>query len=367
MMKGVWAVVRMSFLTYFRDRSSVFWGILFPLLLMGLIGTVFGEASVQFDVAVVRQAEEAGWFSDWFVETLDQIEVFTVWEEASLDEALAALAEQRASLVVALPTGAWPDRPGTAGSGPQTITVYHRPGSQVADLGVSIIRDVVTRLEQGISGRPALMTVEVQEAGGSPGFDMFDYLLPGIIAMTLMQTGLMGVTWVVANYREQKLLKRVLATPFPPGGFLVGLIGRFTARNLMEVTIIFLVGTYVFGAQTRGDLVQYFLICLLGSVAFLAMGMAISTLSPTAEAANNLGNVIGFPMMFLSGVFWPREMMPEALRPVLDRLPLAHLVDALRGVAEGTGTLVDYAGELTALLLWTVVGIGVAAWRFRWE
>src|SRR5690606_17880740 len=116
MMKGVWAVVRMSFLTYFRDRSSVFWGILFPLLLMGLIGTVFGEASVQFDVAVVRQAEEAGWFSDWFVETLDQIEVFTVWEEASLDEALAALAEQRASLVVALPAGAWPDRPGTAGS-----------------------------------------------------------------------------------------------------------------------------------------------------------------------------------------------------------------------------------------------------------
>lgn len=364
-MRGVWAVIRMSFLTYLRDRSSVFWGILFPLLLMGLIGVVFSDPSIHFDVVAVAPRGErgAGGFADAFLGALEQIEVFTVRED-TLERALKALREDRASLVVVVPEPppAWP-----LGADPLPLTIYYPAGRETAQVGVSIIREVASRFDQVLSGRTARVTVEARASQGGDGFDMFDYLLPGIIAMTLMQTGLMGVTWVVANYREQKLLKRVLATPFPPSGFLVGLIGRFTARNLMEAAIIFLVGTYVFGAQTRGDLLEYFLICLLGSVAFLAIGMAISTLSPTAEAASNLGNVIGFPMMFLSGVFWPREMMPEIMQPFLDRLPLAPLVDALRGIAEGTGTLLDHAGDLGYLALWTVAGVALAAWRFRWE
>ncbi|HEY8531754.1 MAG TPA: ABC transporter permease [Limnochorda sp.] len=364
-MKGVWAVVRMSFLTYLRDRSALFWGIVFPLLLMGLIGTVFGDSSVHFNVVAVPAQTEgaAGRFQQAFLAALRGVDVFTV-REGSLEEALEDLQAERASLVVALaeaPPG-WP-----AGTAPLPVTVYHRTGSQTAPVGISIIREVAARVEQSMSGRPVLVAVESRPAGAGRGFDMFDYLLPGIIAMTLMQTGLMGVTWVVANYREQKVLKRVLATPFPPSGFLAGLIGRFTVRNLMEAAIIFLVGTYLFGAETRGDLVQYLIICLLGSVAFLAIGMAISTVSPTAEAASNLGNVIAFPMMFLSGVFWPREMMPEFMQPLLDRLPLAHLVDALRGVAQGTGTLMTHLDDIGALALWTVAGIAVAAWRFRWE
>ncbi|BAS27218.1 ABC transporter permease [Limnochorda pilosa] len=367
-MKGIWAVVRMSFLTYVRDRSAMFWGILFPVLLMGLIGSVFGDSALHFDVVAVVPRSTAGSpsfgpsFGEAFITALKHMDLFTVREE-TLEVAMKDLEQGRASLVVVLPEApaAWP-----VGSEPLPVTVYHDAASQSAQAGVAVIREVANRFDQSITGRPARVTVTAEARGGQ-GFSMFDYLLPGIIAMTLMQTGLMGVTWVVANYREQKVLKRVLTTPFRPGGFLAGLIGRFTVVNLFQAAIIFLVGTYVFHARTQGDLLQYAVVAAWGSVAFLALGMAISTVSRTAEAASNLGNLVAFPMMFLSGVFWPREMMPEVLQPFLGRLPLSPLVDALRAIASGTGTLFDHLGGLGYLTLWMVAAMAVAVWRFRWE
>lgn len=196
---------------------------------------------------------------------------------------------------------------------------------------------------------------------------MFDFLLPGVIAMTVMQTGLMGVTWVVANYRERQVLKRVLATPFSPLAFLAGLVARFTVVNVLQAVVIFLVATFAFGAKTLGSLLHLGVLTILGSVTFLAIGFAVSTLSRTAEAANTLGSVLNFPMLFLSGTFWPKEMLPDAIRPVVGLLPLTPLVDALRGVGAMGDPIGAYTPGILYLFAWAAAGFLVAAWRFRWE
>lgn len=356
--QGISAVVAMSFRTWWRDKASVFWGIVFPLLLMGLIGLVFGRTSnLTFQVSVA--AVPADPLAAGALEALKSVEPFRVIEEP-VEVGLEKLREGDRTLVVILPAM------GQAGNGGEVVVYYNEANSQVAQAGVAIVRQVVDELNKRITGRQDVIALR-SESVSARELTMFDFLLPGIMAMTLMQTGLMGVTYVVANYRERLVLKRVLATPFPPFAFLAGLVARFTVVNLIQVAIIFLVATYAFGARTAGSLWHLAILCLIGSVTFLAIGFAVSTVSRTAEAANTLGSLINFPMLFLSGTFWPKEFLPEGMRSVVSALPLAPLVDAMRGVGAMGDPLSQYLGGIAYLLAWAVAGFALAAWRFRWE
>lgn len=356
--KGFLAVVSMSFRTWWRDKASVFWGIVFPLLLMGLIGLVFGSSdNLHFSVSVA--ALEGDPVATGALEAFKSIEPFHVVEEPT-DVGLAKLESGDRSLVVVLPAmqGGVP--------GGEVVVYYDESNMQVSQAGVAIVRQVVEEINKGLTGREDVVTFRA-EGIAAEEFSMFDFLLPGIMAMTLMQTGLMGVTYVVATYRERLVLKRVLATPFPPFAFLSGLVARFTVVNLIQILIIFLVATFVFGARTVGSLWQLAILCVIGSVAFLAMGFAVSTVSKTAESANTLGSVINFPMLFLSGTFWPKEMLPEAIRPIVSALPLTPLVDSMRGVGAMGDSLLQYTPGILYLLAWAVAGFALAAWKFKWE
>ncbi len=311
------------------------------------------------------------------VEALESIPVLRVVEDATEDQALDALRRGDRSLVVILPEteqmaaavqGAF-SRPVVTDDVPSApIRVYYDEGqAQVAQAGMAVINQVAEEFNRQITQMPQVLRVECSGLNVDSGLGMFDFLLPGIVAMTLMQTGLMGVTWVVASYRERRLLKRILATPFPPFAFLTGMVARFTITNLIQATVIVLIGVGVFKAQIVGSWLNLALLAAIGSVTFLAMGFAISTLSKTSESANNLGSAIAFPMMFLSGTFWPREMIPDFLQPVLQFLPLTPLVDAMRGVAAHGDTLAMHLGGIGYMLVWIVGAVLIATWRFRWE
>ena len=348
----------MSLRTWWRDKGALFWGILFPLLLMGLIGFVFGGTeSLTFTVSV--SLPEGDPLAAGALEALRQVEVFdVVVEEEAVG--LERLREGSRSLVVVLP-GLEDGQPGGA------VKVYYDDvNAQVNQAGIAIVRQVVDELNRRITGRPDVIRLETAGISAEK-LTIFDFMLPGILAMTLMQTGLMGVTWVIANYRERLVLKRVLATPFHPAAFIAGLVARFTVVNLMQGAIIFLVATYLYGARTQGSLLELAALAVVGSVTFLAIGFAVSSLSKTAESANNLGSLINFPMLFLSGTFWPRELLPEGIRPVVAALPLSPLVDAMRGVGASGDSITAYGGDIAYLLAWAAVAFAVAAWRFRWE
>lgn len=357
-LRGFLAVTAMSFRTWWRDKMAVFWGIVFPLALMGLIGLVFGSTgSLSFTVSV--DASEDDPLGAGVLEAFRSIEPFNVIVE-STEDGLERLASGDRSLVVSLPSS-------QSGMPQGDVTVYYDDVNyQVNQAGVAIVRQVIDEINKRITGRQDVLVVQTQGIA-SESFTMFDYLLPGFMAMTLMQTGLMGVTYVVANYRERRVLKRVLSTPFSPIAFVSGLVARFTVVNLVQVAIIFIVATFAFGARTTGSLWELGVLSLIGSVTFLAMGFAISTVSKTAESANTLGSLVNFPMLFLSGTFWPKEMLPEAMRPVVQALPLTPLVDAMRGVGASGDAITAYGPGILYHLAWAVVCFAIAAWRFRWE
>ncbi len=352
-MKVFRAMLGTSFKTYVRNRSAVFFGVLFPLILMTLIGLAFGRSdSLTFTVSVVDEGNAQ--LTRPLIEGLRRVPVFKIIEE-SKDRALAQMRRGDRALVVVIPA-----------SGGTLEAYIDSSREQTSRTALLILERFVAEANLRIAGSPELLRVTESAVAGRR-VKFFDFLMPGILAMTIAQTGLLSVSTVVAQMRERLVLKRVMATPVSPLAFLGGLVGRFSLVQLLQAAIIFLVATVVFGAHTQGSLVDLAVLALVGAVAFFGIGFAISTVSKTSESANLLGSLVNFPMMFLAGTFWPREFMPERIRPVIAYLPLSPLVDAMRGVGASGEPLAHYLWAVGYLLALTVGAFAVAVRRFRWE
>jgi len=356
-MRGFATTVLMGLRMYVRDRGAVFWGIAFPLILMTLIGLAFGRSGTPtYSVAVVDR--DAGLLGQGLVAGLRSVPVFSIAEISDTDTALAQLRQGRLTLVVVLPP---------AGSGEPVRAYFDQSRSTDGQTALVILERFVAEANLRLAG--AAPTVRVQATGiaGRVQLRFLDFLLPGILAMTVMQTGLSGVTYVMTTYRQRLILKRILATPAHPAAFLGGLVGRYTLTSLFQMAVLIAVAVLVFHAKIVGSLATLAALVAVGTLAFVGMGFAISTVSSTPESANLLGSAISFPMMFLAGVFWPREFMPPAFQPVINLLPLTPLVDVMRAVSARGESLGPYLWGLTYLAGWGAVSFLVAARRFRWE
>jgi ABC-2 type transport system permease protein len=342
-----------SITAFLRDRGAVFWGIAFPLILMGLIGLAFGRPdSFSFTVAVVDEGNPR--IASPLLAGLRQLPAFKIVEE----DRATALEQLRAggrTLVVVVPA-----------TGTTLEAFYAQAQAQMGQAALAVLKRFVAEANLQLAGAAPLLSVKPATIEGRQ-LRFFDFLLPGILAVTIGQNGFMAVAYVVATMRENGLLKRVMATPVPPAAFLGGLVGRYTVVMVFQAAIVLLVGTVAFGARVYGSLLGLAVLALVGAVCFFALGFAISTFARTAEGANTLGSVVWFPMMFLSGTFWPREVMPEWIRPVTANLPLSPLVDAMRGVSAHGEPVTNYLWAIAYLLGATVIAFAVGTRRFRWE
>ncbi len=351
-MRALWLMTRTSLRAFLRDRQAVFFGIAFPLILMGLIGVAFGrQDGVVFTVSVVDEGNPT--LARPLLAALQSVPVFRLVREDRA-EALERLRQGDRTLVVAVPAHG------------RTLEAFYEAGRQTSTAALAVLEGSVAGLNLRRSRGSAVLEVRRHEVTAQR-VRFFDCLLPGILAMTIAQTAFMGTTRALAEMRENGLLKRVAATPVPPSAFVGGLAARYTATMLFQATVVYLVATWGFGARTHGSLAALALLALAGSVAFCGMGFAVSAVGRTADAAATLGSVVFFPMMFLSGTLWPREMFPEAVRPLLAYLPLSPLVDAMRGVAAYGEPISRHVGAVGSLLAAGALASAAAFRHFRWE
>ncbi len=356
-MNGFWTTVAMGFRMYLRDRGAVFWGMAFPIILMTLIGLAFGRSdSPTFSVAVIDQG--AAPLGRGLLAGLKQVPVLRVEEAYDLDEAMGRLRGGRLTLIVVVPG---------ASSGDPLRAYFDQARIAESQTALVILERFVAEANLRLAGAPAALRLQPAGIAGRPQLRYFDFLLPGILAMTVMQTGLSGVTWVVATYRQRHVLKRILATPAHPAAFLGGLVGRYTLTSLFQMAVIMLVAVAGFHARIVGSLPVVAALIVVGTLVFVGMGFAISTVSATPESSNLLGSAISFPMMFLAGTFWPRDFMPQVIQPLIGLLPLTPLVEMMRAVSARGESVTAYGSSLAYLAAWGAVSFLVAAKRFKWE
>jgi ABC-type multidrug transport system permease subunit len=200
-----------------------------------------------------------------------------------------------------------------------------------------------------------------------PGSRYIDFLVPGLLGMSLMGGGLWGVGFVIVDMRVRKLLKRFLATPMKKSHFLAAILLSRLAFMVPEVLVLLGFSWLVFGVVIRGSLGAVLVLILLGAFAFAGIGLLVASRARTIETVSGLMNLVMLPMWVLSGIFFSSERFPDVAQPFIKCLPLTPLIDALRAVMLEGEPLIAQLPRLGLLAAWGVLTFALALRRFRWN
>jgi ABC-2 type transport system permease protein len=347
--------------SFTRDRAALFWTLAFPLIFIFLFGSIFSGGNSERTIGFAdldgsaRSAELKAAFAS-------QPNVTLV--EASQEELLAKMRDGELVAVLVVPAGYGATI--EAKAAPATITVYTDPAQAgVQGATFQLVGGVLGAVNQAASGRPPAVTF-TNEAVQTQDLTFISYLVPSILGMSLMQLGLFSAIPLVAD-RQKHILKRLQATPLRRWQLVGSNVLMRLLIALVQTVIIVGVGAQVFNVEVSGNWLLIGLLVVLGSLTFIALGYVIASFASTEESANGMTSVIQFPLMFLSGTFFPIEAMPDALRTVARALPLTYLGDALRQVMVGGTPFSPLWLCFAFLAVWLVVCFGVAARFFRWQ
>jgi ABC-2 type transport system permease protein len=217
-----------------------------------------------------------------------------------------------------------------------------------------------------VAGGPPPLPIE-ERAITAQDVSFMDVFVPGILAMSLMNSGVIGLATAFVTYRERGILRRIRVTPFPLTSFILArVISQLLVAGLQAVILIGMAWAF-FGLHLRGNPLVLLVAIAAGAMAFLAIGFAISGIAPNTETAASYANLVTFPMLFLSGIFFSMENAPAWLRPITKVLPLPYLVDALRQpMSFGNGLSAIWL-DLLALMLTFIIAMAISVRFFRWD
>jgi ABC-type multidrug transport system permease subunit len=234
-----------------------------------------------------------------------------------------------------------------------------RPEGRAARL---LLDDALQRAE-GRSDPLAVRERLVHEAGSR----YIDFVVPGLLGMNLMGSGIWGLGFSIVDARRRKLLKRLVATPMSRAQYLLSYLLSRLGLLIVEVGVLVGFGALVFGVPLRGSLVALAAICLLSALAFGGLGLLIASRAKTTEGVSGLMNLVMLPMWVFSGVFFAASNFPAAFQPFIQALPLTAVIDALRAnMLQGAGWG-ELAPELAIIGAWMMATFGVALRVFRWR
>jgi ABC-type multidrug transport system permease subunit len=219
---------------------------------------------------------------------------------------------------------------------------------------------------QAAAGRKdALPTSE--KTSSEPGARYIDFLIPGLLGMNLMNSGMWGVGFALVEMRQRKLLKRFVATPMRRSDFLLALASSRLLLMLIELAVLLGFGILAFQMRLLGSWASVILISAVGALCFGGLGLLTASRAQKIETVSGLINVVMMPMWLLSGVFFSYERFPAILLPFIKALPLTALNDALRSTILEGATLAAQGTRLLVLLLWGGLSYVLALRWFRWK
>ncbi len=354
--------------SFLRDRAALFWTLAFPIVFILLFGTIFsGGGDTTLKVAWVDQDGSAA--SAQLRATFAQVSLLKLTDE-SLDDALAAMKRGDQAAVLVVPSGyaaaVAASSGGGAGGHPLDLTLYTDPSqSNTTQTLTGVVQSLVSAQNQALSGQPPVLGVTEQTIQ-TEQLSSVSYFVPSILAMALMQLGIFAAIPLVQQ-REKLILKRLNATPLPRWTLVGSNVLMRLCIAAVQTVLIMGIGIWVFGVKIAGDLAATVGFVALGAVTFIALGYVIASFARTEEAANGMTSIVQFPLMFLSGIFFPLAFMPDWLRGVATAMPLTYLGDALRQTMVGGTPFVPLGVDVLVLAGWLAVCLAISARFFRWQ
>ena len=343
---------------FFRRKSSIFWSLFFPVVTM----LVFGNANILGysapNVGLIDYANTDN--SRLITESLKQSKSTEIQLLLSENEAIELLTKGSIASYITINSS-------YNNSESEIIITTRKDDFAEKEVVDNLINSVMLEnknsLEELSNIKSNIADINYQ---GYKGF-----IIPGIAAMAIMQNGIFSVVFTLLSYKNQGVLRRLQATPISPSHFIVGhLISRVTII-ILQTFLLLIMGVFILGVSIgQGSIMAWInilLLSLLGGVLFLSIGLAISSLAPSEDSAPALANLVTFPMLFLSGVFFPIDFLPKFVGYVSNVLPLTHLAQGIRlSALYGNSTLTTLP-QIGITILWLAIAFSICAFTFKWE
>jgi ABC-type multidrug transport system permease subunit len=330
---------------FYREPEALFWTFVFPILMAAGLGLAFrSKPPAVVKVGVVREAPGA----DGVARGLAREPAI---EARLLDDSVAARELRTGKLALVISP--------RAGGEVELRYDNSRPEGATA-------RWIVNDALQRAAGRADPVSIRealIEERGSR----YIDFLVPGLIGMNLMASGIWGIGFTVVDQRRKKLLKRFVATPMSRADYLLSFMLARLTWLVLEVAVLVGVGAWLFDVPLRGPLAALALVCLLGALAFGGLGLLLAARTRTIEGASGLMNLAMLPMWVFSGVFFSSGNFPDVMQPFIKALPLTAVNDALRANMLEGASMGQVAGQLGVIAVWLVTCFAVALGVFRWK
>jgi ABC-2 type transport system permease protein len=342
-----------AFKMFFRQKEAIIWTILLPLFMIFLFSFVNFDSMGTVSLGIVNHSQDTLLVSR--LHTVKTLEISTGDEH----EELAQLKKGDRELVLVLPASFQP-------SGQDSLTLYvNAEKPQATQAGRMMIQRILDEMVFQRMNVPR--TVLRAEMVNSRNLTYIDFLLPGILAMSIMQSGIFGVSFSFVLLKKRGILRRLLATPMSPSDFITAQVAMRLVVLMLQIAIMVGAGVWVFKIHFIGSLLDMLVVGVLGGIIFLAIGFALSGISKSEDQVAPLANIITLPMMFLSGVFFSRADLPGIAYVITGFFPLTYLADGMRSIATEGATLMMIWPQLIGLTVWAIFSVLLAIKAFRWE
>ena len=347
---------------FLRDRQSIIFSLFFPVIFMSIFAFVRGGGQGPIPLGVVNQSDSAA--AARLVEMLQEDFAFTVIAGAE-DELREQLISGEQMLVLLLP----PDfsEPSAAGGNAAGLRVL-ADTSQFNQLPLvePLLEQKLMAIERDFRGEDAMFSIEVENVQAQSQ-NYLDFLLPGLLGMMLMQLSVAGSGYNVVEFRRKGILKRLFVTPLMPRDFVAAIVAARLGIVLIQLTVLLAFALFVLQVRIIGNLAEFYLVAIIASLVFLNIGFCIGSLAKTQQAIMAIGNIVIFPQIVLSGVFYPIDAMPGFIQPLAQVLPLTFVVSGLRDIAVAGETLAQIMPSLAGMAIWFVTGFALATRMFVWK
>lgn len=343
---------------FLRDRQSIFFSLFFPIIFMTVFGFINNNELEAINIGVVSDSGDPAAID--FVQQLMDNPVFSV--TVGLEDRLRSqLEDGEQTLVLIIPEEFDTERENIQ----LTLLV---DAAQVQQLGLimPVLEQSLIEIEREIRDIEPMFSLLVEDVKARSQ-SYLDFLLPGLLAFTLMQLSIAGSGFNIVEFRRKGILKRLFVTPIEPKDFIAAIVMARMTIVLIQLSVLVAFALLVLDVTIVGSLPSFYLMIILGTFIFLCLGFCLGSVAKTQQAVIAVGNIVIFPQIFLSGVFYPIESMPELIQPLAQLLPLSFVATGMREIAINGASLTAISSSLLGIGVWFIISFILATRLFVWK
>lgn len=358
--KRIMADLRLFGRGYLRNAAGLFFGLIFPVILILIFGAIFSPHSSS-TVTLYVQNQDSGPISKYFLNALNNTGEVNLVFVSNSEDFSQYLSVHSVSDGLVIPA----DFSANYLSGkPVNVTLYGNPSQSSSTIVTGVVTEVINEFNLGYyKGAPIIGIT--QTTANSKVTKYIDFLVPGLVGFSILVPPMFSLVNISSEYKRIKLFKQLSLTPITKMEWLSSKVIFYILLSTASFLLMVAVGVFAFGAHI---VLSLWLIpfLVLGPMFFSSLGMLVGTISKTTETASVVGNIITFPMMFLSGTFYPVSLMPQYLQSFAHVLPLFYIIDGLTSVMIYSN-YVEATIDLVIVVVITVIVFIAAARLFKWR